>query len=398
MKSTLISIVLIAFAIPCSAQWKDDDFYNPVLAFGVHDTSFFIGVDTVGNSANLVYRYAPGTPHTWIASETGMDATQGNVTSFASLGNYFFAGMTSGDGPGTAWRSTDNGGHWIANAGGFVCSNGTYVFGVSDGIYQTKDSGNTNTWQKVTTFQASCIAAMGSYIFATAANGIWRSADSGNVNTWSLIPTPITGSMTVMDSLLFILRNGELVKSTDSGSHWGIVTADSAGTSKSVQCLATDGKHLFAGTSTGILVSNDTGAHWQAFNQGLTYPNIYILGVFDTLLFAEIQNVGQLEGHALYVRSIPEMLADTGPASVVSDQPSDSIEIYPNPASETVTILGMPIFGITVTNVLGNTILSRSATGESSIALDLSNEPSGTYFLAIQTQAGISLKKVTIER
>jgi hypothetical protein len=347
-----------------------------------------------------VYRYAPGTPHTWIASETGMDATQGNVTSFASLGNYFFAGMThtTNGTNGPVWVSTNNGQNWSYGAcASPIYTNGNDVFGQYGGpnqIVRSTDSGKD--FEVETNLPVSSYSSIGTYIFANAGSAIWRSTDTGG--HWSQIHPLVVGSMVPMDSILFIYGNGELTKSTDSGTSWSKVTVDSAGTSKSVQGLATDGKHLFAGTSTGILVSNDTGAHWQAFNQGLTYHDIYILGVFDTLLFAEIQNVGQLEGHALYVRSIPEMLADTGPASVVSDQPSDSIEIYPNPASETVTILGMPIFGITVTNVLGNTILSRSATGESSIALDLSNEPSGTYFLAIQTQAGISLKKVTIER
>ena len=102
MKQSLISILLIAFAISCHAQWRDAGFGSQVLAFGVHDSNVFVS-DVPGTGtqqrAHYMYRYAPGSPTGWYGADNGLDPTQGMVTSFASLGNYVFAGMMLNGGP-----------------------------------------------------------------------------------------------------------------------------------------------------------------------------------------------------------------------------------------------------------------------------------------------------------
>jgi len=77
-------------------------------------------------------------------------------------------------------------------------------------------------------------------------------------------------------------------------------------------------------------------------------------------------------------------------------QPSDTIAIYPNPASGAVTIFagGTSIYGVRVRNVLGEQVLDMPSLHESNITLDLSKLPSGTYFLQIETEIGVALRKV----
>jgi hypothetical protein len=98
------------------------------------------------------------------------------------------------------------------------------------------------------------------------------------------------------------------------------------------------------------------------------------------------------------MRSIPEMTKDTT-ASVVQIQPDDSLSIYPNPASEVVTIIsgGTSIQGVSVLNVLGENVLNMPNLRESDITLDVSELPSGTYFVHIETANGSVLRKVVIQ-
>ncbi|MFI5201213.1 MAG: T9SS type A sorting domain-containing protein [Candidatus Kapaibacterium sp.] len=393
-------LILVAFTVPCSAQWKNDGGASDVLAFGIHDTNIFVSSNTQYYPWHLVYRFSPNSPGDWFEADNGIDGTQGLVTSFASLGDYFFAGMTLNGGPGAAYRSTDNGSNWALNAGGYVCTNGIDMFAVgADGIYRSADSGNTGSWQKVSSFIATDIAAMGTYIFASRFSGVIRSTNSGL--NWSAISPPFIGTMTVMDSILFIVGNGELLKSTDSGSNWSMVTVDSAGVPWYVNMLVTDGKSLFAGTPHGVLVSTDTGHSWQVRNEGFSVnpPNtalaIRAMIVYDTLLFVTTAT-NPLYTY-LYSRPISELTAKSG----VVDRmvPVDSIEVYPNPTLDRVSILsgGTSILGVRVLNVLGTDVLDLPKVNGPGLTFDLSKLPSGTYFLEIETAKGMVLRKVIRE-
>ena len=140
MKQVIVSMFCIAFAIPCFAQWRDAGFAgydgSKVLAFGVHDTSLFVGDSGAGR--HLVYRWVP--PNTWGRADNGMDPSQGNVTSFATLGRYLFAGMTnSRGGPGPGYFTTNNGSSWVQN-GGDICVQIAPIFSeseVTESIAQT---------------------------------------------------------------------------------------------------------------------------------------------------------------------------------------------------------------------------------------------------------------------
>jgi hypothetical protein len=208
--------------------------------------------------------------------------------------------------------------------------------------------------------------------------------------------------MTVMGTLLFIVGGGKLGESTDSGTNWSIVPVDNLGSPVAVQCFATDGKNIFVGSPSGVLLSIDTGKNWRPVNDGLYYKNVAIMGVFDTLLFAGMSNV-PIQTSSLYMRSIPEMVPPKNAVQPVPVTVRDTIAIYPNPATGLVTIFAgsTPIERVSVLNVLGVEVLTLDKPGgmssNSEITLDLSKLPSGTYFLRIQTAAGSVLRKVVRE-
>ncbi len=405
-----VIIFLIAFiAVPCTAQWTNTNFGGNVFAFGVHDTSLF--VSGVSNDGSTPYIYCLISPNHWSLSDEGIDWTQGNVTTFASLGRYFFAGQDNGP----TNVSTDNGSLWTkAGVGSPIASNGRYLFGqyVSPNqIVFSRDSGKD--WVSDTTLAVANYASIGSSIFANTNSGVFRSFDTGN--TWTQIPPPFVGTITPMDSLLFIVSsNGAVAESLDLGSNWSTVSVDSAGVSEYVNCLATDGKNLFAGTKTGFLVSTDIGKTWLAKNDSIAYDEIYHdnlspstnvtqIAVFDTLVFAQVfyYRGGFGSGYYLFDRTISDLIKPDSTSSVVQVPSSgDSISIYPNPATGTVSILagGTTILGITVLNVLGEDVLDMPSLREADISLDLSKLPAGTYFFKIQTSSGTQLRKITIER
>jgi photosystem II stability/assembly factor-like uncharacterized protein len=380
--------VFSTFATPCAAQWKTAAYNDQILAFGVHDTNFFV------SSNGGVNRYAPWQgAFQWVESDGGIDFTNENVTSFASLGTYFFAGCVEGG----LYRSTNDGASWNQlQSDGPVYSNGTYLFGNSlSSAYRSRDNGSN--WQTMNCPEASSYASIGSYIFAIANNGLMRSTDTGN--TWTKISPPFIGTMTVMGSLLFMADTGSVSVSADSGTKWQALPVDTAGEYERVTVLVTDGKNLFAGTPNGVLVSTDSGHSWRNGGEdGLPSKGILTLGVFDTLLFCQVQGArGQLY---TAVRPISQMVDTTPSAVQVIAPPSDTIAVYPNPATETVTILagGTSIYGVSVMNVLGENVLDMPNLRESDITLDLSKIPSGTYFLQIETGNGSVLRKVVIQR
>ncbi len=390
MKKILTFVFLSCItSVPCIAQWKTAGFNAQILTFGVHDTTLF------ESDAGGVGRYIPtAAPDAhWAETDSGIDFTQGNVTSFASLGRYFFAGVT-GNGS-LSYRSSDQGMHWQIIGGAPIASNGMYLFASSaTTVYRSRDTGNS--WQPVPGPGAHSFATIGICILENTGSTLWRSADTGN--HWIKLSPTFVGAMTTMDSLLFITGGGNVIESTDSGSHWTPVAVDSGGSvPETVNVLVSDGKNLFAGTTKGVYFSMDTGKHWLAGNQGLTYLNVDALGVFDTLLFVNTP----ASGGAYYtaMRSIPEM-TDTSQAGVVQQlPPGDTIEIYPNPATGMVTIMagGTSILAITVLNVLGENVLALPNLHESEISLDLSKLPSGTYFLQIQSTGGTVIRKIVKE-
>jgi hypothetical protein len=386
----LIFFVIILAALPCMAQWKTDEVDDQIIAFGVHDSMFFISMPPppIGFFPASVARLAsPATPMAWVEADSGIDFTQGNVTLFTSLGRYLFVDLP--------YRTSNDGKSWQEKGGVLGVCDKYLITSSQTSIYRSGDSGNS--WQGVPGPGAKSIASIGITVFANTGSNLWRSKDTGN--NWSQLSPQFVGAMMTMGSLLFITgANGSVIVSSDNGDNWNSVAVDSAVMPLNVNVLVTDGKNLFAGTTKGVYLSTDTGKNWRAENDGLgNLLNVNSLGIFDTLIFVNVPtNTG---GYYTAFRPIHEM-TDTAPASVVQTLPlKDSIEVYPNPAAGIVTLLsgGTSILGVNVLNVLGEEILTSSYGRESEINLDISKLASGTYFLRIQTSLRIVLRKIVKE-
>ena len=395
MKRAIPFLFLIVFAQLSRAQWRNADFPSDfgILAFGVHDTSLFWGYPGNAIDASIFRRASDGT---WFRADTGLGQSQ--ITFFASLGKYLFASPSNS----RAFFSSDNGATWNkANIAGPVWTNGTYLFGqyITPTLNRSRDGGIT--WDSVSNLRVQHAIAKGPWCVVSTSSGIYRSADSGGRGTWKAVSAPLNNitCFALNDSVLYAANGspgksgGQLIKSTDSGATWQLMT-----TSFDVSSLASDSVHLFAGGTQGVYMLNADGQSWtyESDQDVLKGHGVVALGVFDTLLFTDFAMSNP--AYQLYSRSIPEMTAH----SAVQTKPAilDTLMIYPNPLTSTVTITGggnTTIEQVSVLNVLGVDLLDVSNNHQPELSLDLSKLPSGTYFLRVQTEDRTVLRKIVKE-
>ena len=285
------------------------------------------------------FRYSTDGGTSWTSSNTGLNDYI--VNAFKVCGNAILTNATendyqitvlNGNDVGTkpsegVFRSTDNGNSWMeVNAGGgtALAISGNTAFAVGGGLYSSINSGVT--WAAVDTAGLAktftVLLADKAYLFAGGSSGIvgdsedvtmFRSTDGGNswINITSGLPRAqfceglddpacqwyyyyIT-ALTAIGNMLFaatslsapptgIIGAGQIYSSLDTGLTWHL---SSAGLADTVQCIATNGSILFAGTAnSGVFLSHDTGTTWTASSFGLTNTNIQALFATGADLFA----------------------------------------------------------------------------------------------------------------
>ena len=80
----------------------------------------------------------------------------------------------------------------------------------------------------------------------------------------------------------------------------------------------------------------------------------------------------------------------------VSERTSDAVAIYPNPTSGKITVASDNMQQISVVNSIGQTLRQINAEG-TKVTIDMSAFEKGIYMLMIQTDNGVTAKKVIVE-
>lgn len=78
----------------------------------------------------------------------------------------------------------------------------------------------------------------------------------------------------------------------------------------------------------------------------------------------------------------------------VDDQEETNVKIYPNPVDGSVTIECENMLNIQIYTILGKEVMAQTTSGETSVTINLSNLPSGLYYLRIPTNNGCVIRKI----
>lgn len=76
-----------------------------------------------------------------------------------------------------------------------------------------------------------------------------------------------------------------------------------------------------------------------------------------------------------------------------------SVNVYPNPSKNIVNVevLNTDSYNLTLMDVVGKVVLNGKAQSNSNVALDLSGQPRGVYFLTVESKGNKTTKKIILE-
>jgi hypothetical protein len=378
-------LILILLLMPCalSAQWRSTHSGSRPAILFPHDSMVFVHWDGGGVSWYTIGALG------WAHADSGILPGQSDkkVRCFASIGKYLFAA-----GPGVN-RSTNNGSSWEMLKSSFP--NGAYVLGTIDtillsswnnAIQRSTDYGNS--WTQ--TFQETTLGfiTIDDVIFAGTESKLLRSDDKGL--TWSKVSDYGIAQMSLVGPDLYAW-GGAISRSIDTGKNWTALNTDGG------NGFGAFGSDLFTIGGVFVYHSSDRGDNWSKVDLTGLPGNVELTAmcVFDSFLFVGGYDGTSGFGQGVYYRPISEIVPKSG--IVEQSVVQDTILIYPNPTLHRITIQsGDDLRQIELLNVLGESLqllAPRSVTA----TLDLSQIPSGTYFLRIETAKGVVFRKIVKE-
>ena len=233
--------------------------------------------------------------------------------------------------------------------------------------------------------------------FAARGSTLYRNAFVGTVSNWSTL-SGFSGSI---NAIAIHPTNPNKVAIATTGSQKVYVSSNGGNTWTSyrlnlpnfnAQALAWQGNSdngLYVGMNYGVYYIDDTFTEWQPFSNGL--PNVIIseleVNNADGKLYAGTYGRG-LWSSALFDATL-----------TVDDVSLESLQVYPNPASDNVFIKWdkKEQVSIRVFDALGKLMLfNKNVNISKSVALDVSNYKQGIYFIKISNREGFITKKLMI--
>lgn len=373
------------------------------------------------NGGNL---WTPGT----INAPAGL--APANISAVSDMKAWVAEYPTNGAG-GKVYATTDGGATWVnqnnstmfTNSASFL--NIVHFFNENDGfcmgdpisgnfeIYYTHDGGTTWTAVASANNPAAQSGEMGwtgvydAYNniawFGTNKGRIYKTTDKGE--TWTVL-TPgltdiqkvtfnnemngITQQITYSSGTISSLN---MKKTTDGGLNWTTVTPG-ANFWKSDICAVPDvpGKYFSVGSngaanaSYGSSYSLDFGATWTPIDTGVQYISVEFLN----------EQTGWAGGFSTNATTSGVFKWDYQ-TNVQSVQQMVNISVYPNPASEFVTVESSEkINSIEVINQLGQRMMNQNVNSLKS-NLSLNRFGKGIYLLKVNTDKGSNIYKVIVK-
>jgi len=223
---------------------------------------------------------------TWFFSGNGIINLA--VISLAIHNNILFAGTHMGGifrstNEGASWETVNNGLQVEAISNALESINNVLFTGMSgDGIYRSADNGNgwiiSNTGLVASDITA--IAKCSAGILAAATRRVYLSTDDGN--TWQLRSSGLSGiylsALLVSNNDIYAGSSGYhgMYLSTNNGLSWSNIN-NGLPSFVSINCLASKGNYVFAGTYNGVFYTTNRGEQWYGINSGINDSSIYSL-------------------------------------------------------------------------------------------------------------------------
>ncbi len=200
-------------------------------------------------------------------------------------------------------------------------------------------------------------------------------------------------SIVELNGNIFVDFNGKLWKSQDKGDTWEEI--ESLGIF-SIGKLYTCGNILYAiAYNNGILMSEDEGQTWQQLN---------LMKSKDFISEREItfcSNLQFTDNYAFLQTIYGICRAPLEDCKIVTDISSvestlTEPKIFPNPASESITISGVGLGKLELYNTLGQKLIEKEITGTTQI--NTSTLQTGLYIIKLESAGEVVFEKVIVAR
>ncbi len=220
---------------------------------------------------------------------------------------------------------------------------------------------------------------------------VWSETNSN----WSLLANSVVASRLAASGNNVASMGRGINLSTNFGDTWirindTVRDAGDLGSYGAVGSIAMSGRNLFVSINgsqvlPGVYLTTDQGVNWSVIDSG-SPDRINAIVVSGPNLVA-----GSTFG--LWLRKLSEF----GLSAVDMKQPlPNEVLLAPNPTNGRISLKGAT-GDIRVTNVLGEIVIEQRNQRAGDVTLDLSNQPSGTYFVRITSAGSVMMRKVVKE-
>lgn len=293
----ILTSLFIFLSIAAQSQWHQAN--GPY--GGISRAIIFNGTDVIAASSGSGIFKSTNNGATWKPINKGL--SNPTVGALVLSGTTLIAGTDGGG----AFVSTDNGANWAAANNGLtnmyvwaLASNGTRLFaGTKNGLFLSLNNGATWTTYSngLTNSEVHAILIKDTFVFAaTYGGGIYRSGYSNN--SWVQVNTGITSlyinSMTLLNNTLFASSNNKgIFISGNNGDTWTVSDVANNGLLNDwVPVLTSGGTRVFAGTYTGVCVSENNGLSWTTVSNGLIKNDVRAIAYNGFTLYCGINDGG----------------------------------------------------------------------------------------------------------
>jgi outer membrane protein OmpA-like peptidoglycan-associated protein/photosystem II stability/assembly factor-like uncharacterized protein len=290
------------------AQWKISNKGLPdtntiVREFAVNGKTLFSAVFGSG-----VFRSVDNGV-TWKAANKGLKNF--DIWSLVNNKNTLFAATTKG-----LFRSNDNAQTWLKTSVGadihsILLLEKTTIVGALDSILISKDNQKTwrTTYRDTRNWFVKSLIANGDAVFAGTSGGILRSVDGGETwlpaNNGFRYPLEVW-ALVVNQGVVFAATADGVYQSSNNGETW-IPTTNRENT----RSLVVANGALYAGAIGALLRSVDNGASWRVSHEGLPNLNMWCVAAIGKMMFAGTTQ-GIYLGEESLLFGIPAKTAPSG--------------------------------------------------------------------------------------